>query len=82
MDFHDFPPHLYGYKLVEASSLVIDSTIPKRHHKKKRIHKKWIKKYGYRMIPNPNIFIMGDTILAHPVIIGKIKNQLRRIYVS
>lgn len=64
--------HLGGYQLIETATAVIESKIPKRHHKSKRVQKKWIKKYGYRMIPNPQFYVMGNKILAHPAIIKKI----------
>lgn len=39
---------------INASQIIVlhDTIIQKRKHKKKRINKKWRKRYGYEIIPN------------------------------
>ena len=40
---------------------------PVRRHKRKRIQKKWIKRYGYKQKASPNIFFTADGIaIMHP----------------
>lgn len=67
------------YKLIEDSFMVktIDHG-PMRPHRKKRIAKKWLKRYGRRITQEPleKVILMGDTIIGHPVIISKIKMEL------
>ena len=45
---------------------------PKRYHKKKRIQKKWIKKYGYQFEPSSEIFVTENdgrrAIAMHPAV--------------
>lgn len=67
---------LKGMKLVECDSLVITSDIPSRRNKSKRIQKKWIKKYGYKKIPDPNIYVTGTKLMAHPKIIKLIMKEI------
>ena len=50
---------------------------PKRFHKKKRIQKKFIKKYGYKSwlsLPNKDDIIrLGDTFYCYPHVYEKLK---------
>ena len=34
-----------------------------RTHRKRRIDKKWLKRYGFERVPTTEVYIMGDTIL-------------------
>lgn len=53
---------------------------PVRRHKKKRIAKKWLKRYGYRWPPDPNIYIVdgigGRGIIMHPAIFKKFEQAI------
>lgn len=42
----------YGYNDIDKVDIeyYIEKVVPIRHHKKRRIQKKWIKKYGYKII--------------------------------
>lgn len=57
-----------GYKIVVSESCC--DYVQKRKHKKKRINKKWLKRYGMKLIPKKGIVIAnlcGDSvILCHP----------------
>jgi hypothetical protein len=61
-----------GYRVYVSPMALIQSNIPKRPNKRKRIAKKWLKKYGTKMIPNPNVFVTNDSIIGHPSIIRKL----------
>ncbi|WP_346961277.1 hypothetical protein [Clostridium sp.] len=64
-----------GMQVVENKLFTKGSIqVPKRKHKKKRIQKKWMKKYGYRNIPIPmdDVYILNNTIYGHPKTIKKI----------
>lgn len=65
-----------GYKFIE--SLVMVDKIQKRRHKKWRINKKWIKRYGFIEIPKKDVYIMGKNIIGHPIVIDVIKKELNR----
>ena len=42
---------------------------PARKHKRKRIQKKWLKRYGYKPKPDKNIyFAEGGQIIMHPAV--------------
>ena len=66
---------IFGYQLIpceECSDLV-----QKRRHKKKRINKKWLKRYGLKAVPKKEIYITGDRkIIAHPTVINRIMLEI------
>lgn len=47
------------------------SNIPKKRNKSKRIQKKWIKKYGYKPIPDEQIYMFDGKIMGHPITIKR-----------
>lgn len=55
-----------------------------RKHRKKRINKKWLKRYGYRQVPDLSCaYIMDDpvhgkTLICHPRLIDKLKLRIER----
>lgn len=50
---------------------------PARKHKKKRIAKKWLKRYGYRLRPDPHVYICeGNRIIMHPAIFKKFERAI------
>lgn len=63
-----------GMPLVESKLLTRGfSKTPKRINNNKRIQKKWIKKYGYVPIPDPNIYFLDGKFIGHPLTVRKIK---------
>lgn len=67
-----------GYPLIESKVLVKGvSNIPVRRNKSKRIQKKWIKKYGYRDIPDPNLYFFNGKFIGHPITIRKIVKAIK-----
>lgn len=49
---------------------------PKRRHKRKRIQKKWIKRYGYEPIPNKQVYLIDGKLCGHPKTINKILQKI------
>ena len=64
------------YKLIESSYLV-DKVRVKSHTKRWRTDKKWLKRYGYFDKPKTQVFMVGDTIMAHPVVAKKLRVALK-----
>lgn len=65
----------FGYKIVESDSCC--NMVQRRKHRKKRINKKWLKRYGIKYIPSKDLIIVGDTIYGHPKVIAKILESLK-----
>ena len=66
---------LMGFRLVESEAVVKD--VQRRTHKKKRINKKWLKKYGTIQVPDYGAFYVSTVdgakcIIAQPKTIKKI----------
>jgi hypothetical protein len=67
----------YGYQLI-ATDEVCSKLVRARRHKKKRIDKKWRKRYGYKRIPTRDVYIVGNTIYAHSKLIEALKQECQR----
>ena len=60
-----------GFRLIETTA--ITKQVQRRTHRKRRINKKWEKKYGYKtVLDDGRIIQFGDCILATPKTIKKI----------
>ena len=65
-----------GYRLVETNA--ITKQIQRRTHRKQRINKKWLKRYGYKtVLDDEKIIIANNSIFATPKTIKKIIEQLK-----
>lgn len=65
----------FGLRLVATNS--IRKRVQARTHRKRRINKKWLKRYGYKSVPdNDTILVFGDCILATPRAIERIKAKV------
>lgn len=65
------PSYFMGFRLVETTA--ITKEVQRRTHRKRRINKKWLKRYGYKTILDDDRIIQyGDCILATPNTIKKI----------
>ena len=66
---------LHGYTFVEAPYMC--DKVQARTHKKKRINKKWRKRYGLREKPWNKLFISATgRIFGHPKTIARIKEEI------
>lgn len=62
---------IYGVRLIETNA--ITKEVQRRTHRKKRINKKWLKRFGYKTVPDHGRVIrMGDMIFGTPKTIQKI----------
>lgn len=78
---YDSVNHLMGFSIVESNAIV--KKVQARTHKKKRISKKWLKRYGLKEVPDyETVYIAtpyGEKyIFAQPKTIEKIKNSLQK----
>jgi hypothetical protein len=66
-----------GMEVVEQSSFVKGySKEPLKKNKNRRIQKKWIKKYGFKPIPDPQIYVINNKIMGHPETIRKMLKEI------
>ena len=64
-----------GFKLIETD--VITKEVQVRKHKKKRINKKWAKRYGFKKIPDyERIVVANGCIFAQPRVIERIISEV------
>ena len=62
---------IYGFRLIETNA--ITKEVQRRTHRKKRINKKWLKRYGYKTVPDHGrVLMMGNQIFATPKTIRKL----------
>lgn len=67
--------NIYGYRLIPTN--VITKQVPIRPHKKKRINKKWLKRYGTKTVPDyGKIVVFDHYIFAQPETIKRIEESL------
>lgn len=67
----------FGYRLVPVTALV--DSVRVKTHKKKRIDKKWRKRYGYKHVPKKEYYLdtVNRNIYAHPVQIDRIVEAMK-----
>lgn len=64
-----------GYQLIETHYMA--DKVQARTHKKKRINKKWKKRYGMKDVPWKNLLVTNDgKIYGHPKMIDAIKMEM------
>lgn len=62
-----------GYKILITEYITKD--IQRRTNKKKRINKKWLKRYGMKIVPdNTKIFLINNTLMMTEKCYVKLKN--------
>ena len=66
---------LNGYQLVEVPYMC--DKVQARTHKKKRINKKWRKRYGMREVPWKTCYVVDHKIYAHPKWIQKLIEEIK-----
>ena len=63
--------YLFGYRVI--STEFCSDLVQARTHKKKRINKKWLKRYGMKRIPWKTLIITNrHEIYGHPSVISKL----------
>lgn len=66
-----------GFRLIETTA--ITKQVQRRRHRKRRINKKWAKRYGYKTVLDDERMIMfDDCILATPNAIKKIITAIEK----
>jgi hypothetical protein len=65
---------IFGYQIIAAPYMA--DKVQARIHKKKRINKKWRKRYGMRDIPWKKFFIEGNRIYCHPKMVEKLRAEI------
>ena len=68
---------LSGMPVIVTDYLFEKETIPKKRHKKKRIQKKWIKKYGYTKHINYRVLIMDNKMYCHSKAIKRLQELIK-----
>jgi hypothetical protein len=65
-----------GFKVI-ANPYLLDKS-PAKPHRKIRIHRKWLKRYGYKLEPSRKIRIeVRDRILmVHPIMLKRIQKYI------
>ena len=63
-----------GYKIIITEYITKD--VQRRTHKKKRINKKWLKRYGMKIVPdNTKILLVNNTLMMT----GKCYEKLKKL---
>jgi cbb3-type cytochrome oxidase cytochrome c subunit len=66
--------NLFGYNIIGVPYMA--DLVQARTHKKKRINKKWRKRYGVKEVPWNKFYIEGSRIYCHPKMIETIKAEI------
>lgn len=67
---------IFGYQLISVPCMC--DRVQARKHKKKRINKKWRKRYGMKEIPWRKLLITNDgKIYGHPKMIELIVEEMK-----
>ena len=63
--------HCMGFKIYETTA--ITKQVQRRRHRKRRINKKWLKRYGCKtVLDDEKIIRVGDSLYATPNIVKKL----------
>ena len=63
-----------GMRVIKSAAMVIETQ--RRTHKRKRINKKWLKRYGYSSKADPGVYVFNGQIVGHPLTIRKLKSVI------
>lgn len=64
-----------GYKVIATE--YCSNLVQARKHKKKRINKKWLKRYGMKRVPMKNLLVIDGFIIGHPSVVDKLIEEVR-----
>lgn len=65
---------IFGYQIIGVPYMM--NIVQARTHKKKRINKKWRKRYGVKEIPWNKLIIEGNKIYCHPKWVERIEAEI------
>lgn len=66
---------IFGYPVIATDYM--RENVQARKHKKKRINKKWKKRYGMISVPSKDIVVVDGKIYLHPKTLAKINERMR-----
>ena len=68
-----------GYRIYASTSCTV--RIRSRRHRKRRIDKKWLKRFGYKDVPRKELFIIKSerAIIGHPAVIDKLRQHIQEV---
>ena len=67
--------NFFGYSVIITDS--ITKNVQNRTHKKKRINKKWFKRYGTKSVPDDTkFFITGSSVIMTSGAYEKLRKQI------
>lgn len=70
------PEYFMGFRLIETTA--ITKQVQCRTHRKRRINKKWAKRYGYKtVLDDSRIIRCGNCIYATPNTVKKIIAEMK-----
>lgn len=67
-----------GLKVVTVDWMFEDGYVPRRYHKKKRIQKKWIKRYGYSKRIKYKFIIDKDRLYCHSKMLKRLEKEINK----
>ena len=70
-------PYFNGYRIHTTDALVF--YVQRRVHRKKRINKKWRKRYGKYTVPDTRIIMAGDILYMHPDVYRHLQPMLEKL---
>ena len=65
---------LFGHPVI--STRYCSDLVQARTHKKKRINKKWRKRYGFKNVPWKKIVLFDGKIYGHPEVIERLIKEV------
>lgn len=66
---------LMGMKVMEVD--IVKKYVQRKTHKKKRINKKWLKRYGTYPIYDDNCYMINNTLIGSPKTINKLREYYK-----
>lgn len=67
-----------GFNIVETTA--ITKKVQRRTHKKRRINKKWLKRYGYKtVLDDTKVIVFGNNILVTPRMAKRIIREVKKL---
>ena len=71
----------FGMEIIITKCLTKD--IQRRTHKKRRINKKWLKRYGYKCVPdNDKMIVFNNKLFMTKGVYEKVKKGIKSIDVN